>query len=63
MIEIWVILRRKHKIVHDALAPYNDMRPTEVALPESLNDICRAWDIPRPMILKRHRTILTPSAG
>lgn len=50
MARIWGIIRIREKIASDAVV--------ELPLPdldEALDDLCRALDIPRPVVLRKHR--------
>ncbi len=50
MARIWGIIRIREKIASDATV--------ELALPdldEALDGLCRALDVPRPVVLRKHR--------
>jgi hypothetical protein len=48
---IWGIIRMKEKIASDAVASLQ-----EAGLDEALDELCRMLDVPRPIVLKKHRS-------
>lgn len=51
MAKIWGIIRIKEKIAADAVAEL-----AAADLDAALEELCRALDIPRPVVLKKHRS-------
>jgi hypothetical protein len=47
---IWGILRVKEKIAFDAVVSL-----PEAGLDEALDELCKVLDIPRPVVLRKHR--------
>lgn len=50
MARIWGIIRIRERIAHDTVV---ELAQTD--LDEALDSICRALDIPRPVVLRKHR--------
>lgn len=50
MARIWGIIRKKEKIAADCVVDLD--RPD---LDEALDSLCRQLDIPRPVVLRKHR--------
>ncbi|MGI6005248.1 MAG: hypothetical protein ACOX88_07560 [Christensenellales bacterium] len=52
--QVWIMLRKKSKIVKDTLAEMDENLEFDAAVSGCLESVCRLWDIPRPMVLSRH---------
>ena len=51
MTRIWGIIRIKEKIAMDAVISLE-----QANLDEALDELCKRLDIPRPVVLKKHRS-------
>ena len=53
--QVWMTLRKKSKIIKDAMVEYDENAPFDTAILNAMTDTLRQWDVPRPMVLSRHK--------